>query len=258
MTGSDRPAAEWWARMHRSMAHVWRTLAVGSRGARLVELDGVMAAVVPAIPERSVFNSVLYDRPEQLARVRDELARTYEDAGVRAWTVWVPEHDRDTAELLASAGHVLDAAPLAMGLELAASRSPTRRAGLVLRRLARRAEADQRRRLRVRAGDLRPRHRDPPDDAWRIYEARLAGEPACVVSTTGVEGDCGVWWVATMPDARGRRLAARLLHVALAEARSGALRHPRSRRRRWVAPSTGASATSISARSGCGVATLII
>jgi GNAT superfamily N-acetyltransferase len=220
MNGSGRPAAEWWARMHLSMAHAWRTLAAGSRGAHLVELGGVMAAVVPAIPERSVFNSVLYDRPEQLARVRDELARTYEDAGVRAWTVWVPEHDRDTAELLASAGHVLDAAPLAMGLELAALPAPDP-GGL---EWSSDGSLDELKRINDAAYGYVPGTFDlgigtPPEDAWRIYEARLAGEPACVVSTTDVEGDCGVWWVATMPDARGRGLAGRLLHVALAEAR---------------------------------------
>jgi GNAT superfamily N-acetyltransferase len=220
MNGSERPAAEWWVRMHRSMAYVWRVLTVGSRGARVVELDGVMAAVVPAIPERSVFNSVLYDRPEQLARVRDELARAYEDAGVRAWTVWVPEHDRGTAELLASAGHLLDAAPLAMGLELAALPEPDP-GGL---EWSPHGSLDELKRINDSAYGYASGTFDlgigtPPADAWRIYEARLGGEPACVVSTTDVEGDCGVWWVATMPDARGQGLAGRLLHVALAEAR---------------------------------------
>ena len=45
--------------------------------------------------------------------------RIYESHGVRAWTVWVPDHDRESARLLAARGHALDAAPRAMAMELA-------------------------------------------------------------------------------------------------------------------------------------------
>ena len=39
--------------------------------------------------------------------------------GVDAWAVWVPDEDRDSAGMLAARGHVLDASPLAMAMELA-------------------------------------------------------------------------------------------------------------------------------------------
>ena len=44
-------------------------------GGRVLEPVGVCAAVNPAVPERSVFNSVLYESHEALAAALDELAR---------------------------------------------------------------------------------------------------------------------------------------------------------------------------------------
>src|SRR5262249_19467221 len=66
----------------------------------------------------SLFNSVFYTDPSVLAAEIDALAEAYDSAGVRAWTVWVPDADRETAARLQSRGHLLDAAPRAMALEL--------------------------------------------------------------------------------------------------------------------------------------------
>jgi len=208
------------ARMHRSMVHAWRTMAAGSERARLVEHDGVVAAVVPAVPERSVFNSVLYERPESLAAAHGDLARAYDEAGVRAWTVWVPEWDRASAELLGSAGHKLDATPRAMALELSELREGDPgdlewTSGGSLAELKRINDAS----YGHEAGAFERGIGTPPEDAWRLYEARRDGRPVSVLATTDVEGDCGIWWVATVPEARGRGLSTRLLEVALAEAR---------------------------------------
>ena len=57
---------------------------------------------------------------EAFGRALPDLAEEYEQAGVRAWTVWVPVADRVAAELLAAAGHKLDGTPEAMGTSLAA------------------------------------------------------------------------------------------------------------------------------------------
>jgi GNAT superfamily N-acetyltransferase len=91
----------------------------GGPGSRLIRRDGLLAAVTPASPQRSLFNSVYYTDPAALAAELDALAAAYDSAGVRAWTVFVPDSDRETAALLESRGHVLDAAPRAMALELA-------------------------------------------------------------------------------------------------------------------------------------------
>jgi GNAT superfamily N-acetyltransferase len=218
-------ASEWLARMQRSMEGAWRALGAGSKDARMIERDGVVAAVVPAVPERSVFNSVLYRTPENLAAARDELAGAYDEAGINAWTVWVPESDRASAELLRAAGHKLDATPRAMVLDLADLAEPDP-GGLDwsadgsltdLKRINDAAYGDP-------PGTFERGIGNPPAETWRIYEARLEGRPASVLAVTDSEGDCAIWWVATLPEARGRGLAGRLLHVALAEARERGVR----------------------------------
>jgi GNAT superfamily N-acetyltransferase len=217
--------SEWHTRMLASMEAAWRRMAAGSEAARLIERDGVLAAIAPAVPERSVFNSVLYRTPRDLAAARDDLAREYDAAGVRAWTVWVPGSDRASGELLSAAGHRLDAAPRAMVLEL--SDLPQLDPGdLEWSAEGSLAEAE---RINDEAygyerGTFERGIGDPPPDTWRVYEARLEGRPASVLATTDHEGDCGIWWVATLPDARGRGLSTRLLRVALDGARERGLR----------------------------------
>ena len=81
--------------MHASMRAFFPSVAEGSEGYRAVELDGVLATVTPVLPERSLPNSVVYDSEEQLLAALPELAAIYEEAGVRAWTVWTPHfHER--------------------------------------------------------------------------------------------------------------------------------------------------------------------
>lgn len=210
----------WLRRMRRSMRAAWRALGTGSDSARVVEREGLLAAVLPAVPERSVFNSVLYERPQDLAAALPQLGPIYERAGVRAWTVWVPEDDEDSARLLESAGHHLDAAPRAMVLDLA-ELDPTGPTDLdwtsqgSLQDVKRINDAAYGYADRTFARGIG----DPPDGAWRIHTARLEGRPASVLTTTDVDGDCGVWWVATVPEARGRGLARKLLRATLDEAK---------------------------------------
>src|SRR5919199_84506 len=92
----------------------------GSDTSTVIERDGVVASVCPAVPHASIVNSVGYRDARALGASLDALARAYDEAGVRAWTVWVPEDDREAATLLESAGHRLDATPTAMIMDLAA------------------------------------------------------------------------------------------------------------------------------------------
>ena len=73
-----------------------------------------MASVTPAVPERSLPNSVVYESQEALIAALPELARHYDEAGIAAWTVWTPEEDEQAAAALRDAGHALDADPAAM------------------------------------------------------------------------------------------------------------------------------------------------
>src|SRR2546422_2419818 len=105
-------------RPYLSLRPFCRMVAASSERARLVELDGVIATVVPVTPERSVVNSVAYASVQALERALEPLTATYAEAGIRAWTVWVPERDRAAQKLLEDAGHKLDAAPTGMALDL--------------------------------------------------------------------------------------------------------------------------------------------
>ena len=72
---------------------------------------------------------------------------------------------------------------------------------------------------------LRRRDRRPSADVpLRLYQARVDGEPASVLGTLDDGDDCGIYFVATLKEHRGRGLAGRLLHVALTEARDRGLR----------------------------------
>ena len=57
--------------LHASMAHWYRLIGAGSEGAHTFERDGVVAALVPASPQRSVVNSVVYRDPDALAAAYD-------------------------------------------------------------------------------------------------------------------------------------------------------------------------------------------
>lgn len=210
----------------RSLASFVRILAAGSNGAALFERDGVLGAIVPACPDRSVINSVTYRDAAALEVALGELADAHERAGVRAWTVWVPEEDADAAALLADAGHVLDANPAAMTLQLADLPGPEAQG---LDWDARATTADVARVNDLAYGFETPTFGKaiadlPPDVPLRLYQARVDGRPAAVLGTLDEGDDCGIYFVGTLKEHRGRALARRLLHEALAEARERGLR----------------------------------
>jgi putative glutathione S-transferase len=59
--------------MLESMRVAFRAVPQTSPGGRLVERDGVLATVAPAVPERSLPNSVVYESEDALIGALDEL-----------------------------------------------------------------------------------------------------------------------------------------------------------------------------------------
>jgi hypothetical protein len=106
------------ARQHSSQRAFYRALAGGSPGARLLELPGVQATLAPVREWFSIFNSVLYEDPAALERHHGELVAAYADAGIGAWTVWVPPTDTATGSMLQSRGHHLDSTPMPFAAEI--------------------------------------------------------------------------------------------------------------------------------------------
>lgn len=207
------------ARQVANMRVCWPWVFARGDGSWTAELPGVMATVVPSAPGRSIFNSVVYEDTDLLLASMPELARIYEDAGVIAWTIWIPEHDTRAREAAEACGHGLDASPAAM-------------------------EADTGELLLLDPGDLDwtgdadmadvyatndaaygmadtpfTNAGSPEAGDGRLYAARLDGSVASVLSVLDVDGDACVSLVATVSGARGRGLSGRLLSRALADAR---------------------------------------
>lgn len=199
-------------RMLATMRHAFG--AMGRGAAHWVERDGIGALVSPEVAERSIVNCVIYERGADVAAAYDWLEQEY--AQSNAWTVWVPEHDSATATLLDQRGHVLDATPAAMVLDLSEFQPEVELPDwkpATVEELACVNDAaypwrdgSMERAILAAAYD---------DDDFRLY---ITGD-AAVVGINDCNGDAGVFFVATLPEARGRGLATGLLAAALVDAR---------------------------------------
>lgn len=207
---------------------------------RLLRREGLVAAVVPACPQRSVFNSVFCDDPAALESEYEALAEAYDRAGVAAWTVWVPAADRASAELLAARGHVLDGVPRAMALDLTElAAGPPQPDGIEPAPVEPAVVAE----LNDRAygfGDERAfRAAFAGETAARWHGAWAGGEPVGCVGTIEDGDDCCVSGVATAPEHQRRGIAGWLLRRALAEARERGMRTASLRASKAGAPAYG-------------------
>jgi GNAT superfamily N-acetyltransferase len=207
--------AGWLELIRAGMPPCWRLLAEGSGGS--VWSDGdVVAAIVPKGPDRSVFNSVFYEDGRSLLGSLDEIGRAYDDAGVRAWTVWVPENDTETATGLERAGHVLDAEPRAMGMEITALRTPEPDPVIEYR-----DELDMPEVARLNEiaygwgpGEFAAVADAELPDSYAHF-ALIQGATVGVVATWDHGDDTEILWVATLPEARNRGISRQLMARAI-------------------------------------------
>jgi GNAT superfamily N-acetyltransferase len=188
----------------------------------VLRFPGVIAAVSPLTPERSIFNSASAVDAAALADSIDELVAAYEEAGVRAWTVWVPDYDRQTAALLEEREHVLDGSPRSMGLDLNDLRPPV----TPLPDGAELIEVDLGTVGRI--NDLAYGIEGPgwemalgpdPDLDLHALGVSVEGEPvSCAIAIDG-GGDVCITGVATLPEHQGKGLAAAVVSRLLADGR---------------------------------------
>jgi Acetyltransferase (GNAT) domain len=193
----------------------------GSAEGRRVPLSGGVASVCPATPDRSLLNSVVYEDATELPAVLAAAERLYDDAGVRAWTVWVPADDDEARAVLDDHGHVLDARPQAMGLELSGlpgevSDEPAWEGDWAAwpdaARVNDRAYGDAEGTTSAALGAL-------PAGTGHLYLTRAGDAPAAFVLVHDIAGDVVFALAATVPEARGRGLVTGLLHRALLDGR---------------------------------------
>ncbi len=209
--------ARWLELIRASMPPFWSLLAE-STGGSVWRRDGVIAAVVPGSPKRSFFNSVLYSDPEAVVASIGDLADLYSEAGVDAWTVWVPEADADVAEALEAAGHKLDATPRAMAMPIGELAAPEPDPEVEIReepdydvvsRINEVAYGFAPGEFPVMRGDL---------SALRTYLGSIGGETVGCAGAFAHGGDCEIVFVAVLPEGRGRGISGRLMARALADA----------------------------------------
>jgi ribosomal protein S18 acetylase RimI-like enzyme len=211
----------------RALRDFLRWLGGASDGATVWEAPGITAAVVPATPQRSLINSVVYEDPAALEAAYDRLVDAYADAGVAGWTVWTPDHDAGAIELLTGRGHAFDGEPVAMTLDL--GRFEPRDPGDL--DWDTEASFDELGRINDEAYGLAA-----PDGIAgamagaadgvpiRIYRARRGGETASVLATIDHDDDLGIYFVATRAEHGRQGLAGRLLTAALVEGRERGMR----------------------------------
>jgi GNAT superfamily N-acetyltransferase len=197
-----------------------RAMSASAPGAQLLELaGGVVAAVIPSVPERSLMNAVVYQGEQALVGALGELTAAYGDAGVLAWMVTVPATDGEVRRLVKRAGHVLTGIPTAMARELPGVERPSNGA---LDDWTDSGDAPTMAAICDQAflfGDGFERTFTGPLPDWaHVYLARVDGEPAACVLSLERDGNCAIGPVATLPRARGRGLGGALLAHALADA----------------------------------------
>lgn len=201
------------ARQHASHVAFYEAMA-----SRIERVGGVLAAVTPEVPDRSLPNAVLYDHPAAVVDVLPALEALYAGAGVRAWTVWVHPGDDELAAVLAAAGHAHDGQPMGMGAALGGLDLEPRRdldAEQVSDWPLFGALNDRAYGITGLAAVL-GRFRGKDARGWL---ARVDGEPACCVTIAPHAGDAYVCLVATVPEFRGRGLCSELMRHALRAAR---------------------------------------
>jgi GNAT superfamily N-acetyltransferase len=206
------------ARLWDGFAALQTLLGGSSRHGRVLYKDGLVASIVPSAPDSPALNAAVALEPEKAPLALGELRQTYAKAGVRRWAIWVDGGAREvTAELrraglmVASASPGMGAAIQQLDLDLTlANPEPTgdlRTVGRVNDQAYGNVDA----RLERTLTTLR-------EDDLRAYRADLNGAPASVALALHHGGDCGVSFVATVPQARRRGLATQVMRAVLADA----------------------------------------
>ena len=132
----------------------------------------------------------------------------------------MPEDDAETAAGLERAGHALDGTPRFMGMPLAELRQPVADDDLEFREREDYAELARMNEIAYAypPGDFTALA-EAPMPGIRIYFAALEGEEVCTLGIWPHGSDAVATWVATLPEARGRGIAGRLLAHGLGNAR---------------------------------------
>ena len=213
MSGLPTDDRGWFDLVLSNQPPLWKLMAEACGGGVWTDGD-LQAALVPASPNRSFFNSVFYRGTDGMLETLPRLAEAYNEAGVNAWTVWVPADDERAREGLEAAGHKLDATPRAMGFELSELQMPNPDPELEIHE---ETDMELLRQINETAYGYPPGDFPPiaPMPGTEVYLASLDGETVCSTLVWAPGEDAEITFVATLPEARGRGISGRLLGYAL-------------------------------------------
>ena len=185
----------------------------------VIERPGVVASVVPAAPESPTLNAAVALDPEQAAQALPEIAEAWREAKVARWGVWLDGRAKRVARALQKAGLALTASSPGMGADLDDIWLPGDLDGRVPK--ADLATVGKINDLAYGNTDGRlQRTLTPlPRGVLTGYRVDLNGRPAAAALVMYHQHDCGVSFVATIPEARRRGLGSLVMYGALQEAR---------------------------------------
>ena len=193
----------------------WEEYARGATGAAVQRSAGVVIAVFPNEPERSVYNNALLERDlsaAERAAALDAVEDAYAAADIKRFAVWMHESDEVMRGDVDRRGYSLDTSTRAMGMALHDLLLPRPEIEL--------GPSDWFEYLRIVG--VPPSFLGGADpDAYHVLVARLDGENVASAMAFDHGSDCGIYNVGTMEHARRRGLGTALtaLHVHDALAR---------------------------------------
>lgn len=210
--------AELRRRLWHGFASLQTLLGGSARQGWVLRRPGLVASVVPSAPDSPALNAAVALEPVNIIDALPELEVTYGDAKVRRWAVWIDGGARDVTRQLREQGMAVASASPGMGaviddlgLDLSTA-NPQPNAGLrTVGRVNDLAYGNVDSRLERTLTTLE-------EGTLRGYKADLNGAPGAVALALHHGEDCGISFVATIPQARRHGLATQVMRSALADA----------------------------------------
>jgi GNAT superfamily N-acetyltransferase len=208
------------SRLWEGFARLQLLLGGNAADGSVLERDGLVASIVPSAPDSPTLNAAVAIDPDAPAAHLEDLHARYAHARVRRWGVWLDGSATRAAQRLARAGMAVTSSSPGMGAHLRDDLDTTRTDTAP-------ALADLRTVGRVNDlaygnydGRLERTLTPLPNGVLTGYRADLDGRPAAVALALHHNHDCGVSFVATIPEARRQGLATAVMRQALAAAKT--------------------------------------
>ena len=204
-------------RLWRGFAELQELLGGQAAGGAILQRDGIVASFVPGAPDSPTLNAAIALAHELDPRVLQELEDRFGDVGARRWGFWTDGGYAAVVRTLRRAGLRMSSSSRGMaaeieGLELDGA-APAETTDLAtVGRVNDLAYGNPDGRLERTLAPL-------PADRLRAYRADLDGRPASVALALHHDGDCGISFVATAPEARRRGLASDVMQRVAVDAR---------------------------------------